>query len=247
MGSLKSRWDSRSTVDQVNGNGGSTRTEQTGPALLQLNTQLVHEKLHVFPDLLLRSRIAEQIGRMIRTHHPDAMIVKELTSQLADSLRFAQQILSGHGSPADDIFGLDRMYLRVEKLATVRCFLRQWIPIARRSAAQDVANVKVFAFQLAGFDDPVEQLSGRSDEGFAPSVFFGSGCFTNKHDPRIRISDPKHGLRSFGGQFRTALAAGNQFFQRAERVRLFLTPGERLAHHRVDLRQVFRSAGGHRL
>ncbi len=147
---------------------------------------------------------------MISAHDLNAVMVEHLASKFANGFSYPKQVLSRDGSPADDVLWLHHMDLRVEELATVGGFLRQRIAIAGRPASQDVANVQVFASQMAGRDDLVQKLTSGADKRFTFRVFFRSGA-----SPINMISAAgflrEHGLLSATCKLLTSLTHGHSF------------------------------------
>ena len=95
--------------------------------------------------------------------------------------------------------------------------MRQRIAISGRPALEHVQDVNVLALQPARFNDLVEQLPAAADERLAQSIFVGTGRFAQKAQPRFRVADAEHGLRSRARQLVATRAAGDfllQYFQR---------------------------------
>ncbi len=148
---------------------------------------------------------------MVRAQYPGIPMGMKPASQPADRLFFVEQVLGGNGPPANDVVRIHNFDLGVEEFLTIGGFLRTWVTVSRRPASQDIADIDVFPLQSAGLNDFVQQLAGPANEWFSLLVLIRPGSLTNKHDPRVGISYPKHRLSSSFRQLSTTRAVGNAF------------------------------------
>src|SRR5207247_4090451 len=85
---------------------------------------------------------------------------------------------------------------------------RRW-PVAKRTswrvrtAFQDIGNINFLANEAHRLDNSREQLTCATDKWFALPVLVHTGCFTDKHQFRVRIPDTENGLRPRTGEMRT--------------------------------------------
>ena len=212
--------------------------------LLQFDTHVLHEELHVFPDLLLGGWVAKQVRRMIGAHDLDAVIVEKTAPQFADGLSFIEQILGCHRSPADNVLRCHDMDLSIQKFATVGGLLWQGIAIAGWPTSQNIADVDVFSFEMAGFNDLIQKLSGRSHKGLPGSIFFRPRCFAYEHNVSVRITNAEHSLLTFGGQVSAALASGDNSFEAAQGIVFFVNGTECFRSDRFHFVEVSWLIGG---
>ena len=198
--------------------------------LFELHTQMPHEEFHVFPHQLFSFGVAQQVGGVVGAEHFGGAVFEELAAKFGDGSGDAEQILSGDGTEADDEFRINDSDLRIEEFAAVGSFLGKRSPVAGRSAAEDIADIELFATKLTGSDDFVQQLSGRADERFAGFIFFLAGCFTKKHNSRRDTADPENSLLAAASQLCTALTGGDGVAEATHcsfpRVRRVQWPGE---------------------
>ncbi len=141
---------------------------------------------------------------MVGAEDFDAFVIEEFSSQFADGCFRVEQIMSSDRSPADDVFWIDGFYLCIEIFAAVRRFVRSRVAVPRRATSQDVADVDLFASQLAGFGDLVEQLPGFPDERFSLSVFVCARRLADVHDIGVGVANSEYGLRPGFCQFLTS-------------------------------------------
>jgi hypothetical protein len=154
---------------------------------------------------------------VVGAQHFGGTVFEELIAEFGDGCGNTEQILSGDGAQADDEFGVDDFDLRVEEFAAVGCFLGERGAVARRTAAEDIADVEVFAAELTGGDDLIQQLSGGTDEWFACFVFFLTGGFANEHDAGGDAADTEDGLFAATGELRTTLTRRDGVAETAHR------------------------------
>jgi hypothetical protein len=81
--------------------------------------------------------------------------------------------------------------------------------IHRGAALDGIQNKHLFAGQLAGRNDLVEELTCGADEWLALGVFFLPRCFAQKTEAGLCISDPEDSLPAVPDKFRAAAACGN--------------------------------------
>ncbi len=77
----------------------------------------------------------------------------ERAPHFSDRDRRFEQVLSGDGSPANDVVRIDRCELRIEIFATIGRLDRRGIPIAGWAAFEDITDINLFPLQLTGLDD----------------------------------------------------------------------------------------------
>src|SRR3982750_100326 len=142
---------------------------------------MIPDLFHVLPDFALLVRIAKEISGMKGRHYLHAEIVLEFTTQASDADFCIQQILGrGVSHHHDHLWTHDRD-LAQQKRFTRFGFRQRWCTIARRTAAVDVSDKHVFAFQPDTLDDLPQQLSGTPDEWSTLLVLIGTRSFSDKH------------------------------------------------------------------
>lgn len=167
------------------------------------------EEFHVFPYGLFGGGVAEEVGGVVGAEDLRPTVEEEAAAHFRDGLRRVEEVLGGDGSPADDEVGIDDSQLSIQPFAALRGFFGGRIAIPGGTAAEDIADVQILAFELHGFDDFIHELSGTTDKRFALLVFVGAGGFAEKQESGFGISDAEHGLSAGRGEFLTAGAIGN--------------------------------------
>src|SRR6266568_3593550 len=101
---------------------------------------------------------------------------------------------------------------------------RRW-PVAKRTswrvrtAFQDIGNINFLANEAHRLDNSCEQLTCATDKWFALPVLVHTGCFTDKHQFRIRIPDAEDCLRPRTGEMRAFCANTDAFAHQREQFR----------------------------
>src|SRR5580658_2772557 len=149
---------------------------------LKLHAKVVHQELHISPNVLLGRWISEQICRVIRTDDLGSAVIEETAPEFSDRLHAAEQVFGRHATEADNVVGVDNFDLPIEVFSAIGRLLGRRRAIARGSAAQDVANINIRTLELARLENPVEELAGRTDERFPLTVLVGPGRLAQKHD-----------------------------------------------------------------
>src|SRR3990172_280592 len=149
---------------------------------------LRHHLLDVFPHERLVPRVPEEVCRMECRHDRYALIRVPFAAKFSDPFRGLQQRLCRDIAEGHDHLRFDRLELLDEKRFARLDLIGLRIPVVRRSALYDIADIHVFPAKLHAFDDDVrEELARRYHERPALLVFFVSRPPTDKHERRIRI------------------------------------------------------------
>ncbi len=128
---------------------------------------------------------------MVCHHELASAIIVELPPQRGEACICLKQPLGGNPAEADDERRLDEVDLPEELWRTRFHLRRQRVPVVGRPAFQDIADVHFFALQPDGRKDFVEQLAGPADKRLSLRVLIGTGRFTDKHHPAVRIANAK--------------------------------------------------------
>src|SRR5262245_17060317 len=118
---------------------------------------------------------------MERGNHAYSIDVVKLSAKLGYGRHGLHDGLCRECPETADNFGTHHWQLPAKEWITGSHFVRFRIPIIRRPALQDIANVDVFAFEIDGLDDLGQQLSGPPDKRQALLVFVETRRFTDKH------------------------------------------------------------------
>src|SRR5262245_57162704 len=97
----------------------------------------------------------------------------------------------------------------MEESSTVRHFLGLRGAVAGGTTLNRVKDVYIPAFQTAGLDDFVEQLSGASHERLALLILVSTWGFADKAEPRARIPHAENRLLAGACQLLAPSALGN--------------------------------------
>lgn len=117
---------------------------------------MLHQDLHIDPDILFGGGVAEQVGRMIGDQHLSTAIGVKAAAELADGHGGVEQGVSGRCSQAADELGLQNFQLAFEIGTTVFRFDSRRHSITRRAAFEHIQNVKVLSTQSHRGDDFIE-------------------------------------------------------------------------------------------
>jgi hypothetical protein len=127
----------------------------------------------------------------------------EAPPESGDGRRCLQQSLGGKGAEGTYEIGLDRRNLTLQKGETGFNLIGFGIPVARRAAFDDIANVNLAAGQFDGFDNTGQKLTGGTDKRFSLPVLFKSGALADKYKLGPGITFTKYNTVSFPGQAAT--------------------------------------------
>jgi len=133
----------------------------------------------------------------------------ELPAEPADRLAGVQQGAGSRGAQGHDHLRADDLQLPHQVGAARGDLVAGRVAVVRRAALQHVADEDLVAGQGHGLDHAGEQLTGRSDEGQALTVFFEPGGFADKDQPGGRAALAEDGPRARFGQ--AALPAAADF------------------------------------
>src|SRR5262245_38153494 len=95
-------------------------------------------------------------------------------AQFGDAHLGLEQVLSRDTAECTDVSRLHEVDLSFEIRPAVLALLRARRAVVRRPALQRIANVDLFPFEPAGFDDLVEQLPSPADERLPLGVLVGT-------------------------------------------------------------------------
>lgn len=155
---------------------------------------------------------------MVRAEDFGSPILIEALTHLADGFFRAEQVLRRHGTPADDVIGVNDRQLSVEIFATVNAFVGQRCSVIRRPTLENIADVDVFPSQLTRLDNFCQELPGSADKGFALFVFICARSLTYEHNLCLGITDSENCLIACPGKF-VAASAGCDFLGKNMKLR----------------------------
>ena len=137
---------------------------------------------------------------MIRHHDRDVPPPIPVAAHPRDAFLAAEQRLGRSRAERADRLGTNRGELAGQEFAAGLHLGGLWCAILRRPALHDVADIDVLALQrnpLAArriLDHLCEELSGAAHERDALRVFIRARPFADKHQSRLRVTDPEHNL-----------------------------------------------------
>src|SRR5205085_2576757 len=102
--------------------------------------------------------VRQQIGRVIRDHHRNALIIMEATAQTSQRLGGVQEIHRRATAERDNELGPNEVKLALKEPATISRLVRERSAISRRPAFENVANINFLAFKSTGLDDFGQKL-----------------------------------------------------------------------------------------
>jgi len=76
---------------------------------------------------------------------------------------------------------IDQIYLPVEVVAACLDLTRLWVPVARRTTFDHVANENIFSLQTDGMQQLIQEIARRPNEGTATLVFVKPWPLPNEH------------------------------------------------------------------
>ena len=120
---------------------------ETASGLRDVHSHFTHQKLNIFPGLLLRGRVPQEIRRMVGADYLDSMVIVEFSTKVSDGSGRVQQALRSDCAETADELRPDQFQLTVEERAARGRLVRQGVPIARRAALERIEDVHVFAAQ----------------------------------------------------------------------------------------------------
>ena len=123
---------------------------------------------------------------MKRADHRNAVVIVELAAQARNALLAFQQIFCRHPPPATNDFWPDDFDRLLQILPAIAALIRLGVPVARRSAAEDIADEHFLTVKTASNDDSVEQLTGDAHKGDSLAVLVAPRRLADEHDVLIR-------------------------------------------------------------
>ena len=176
---------------------------------LNLHTQVVHQELHIRPNVLLGRGIPKQIGGVIRADNLCAAVIEKAAAELSDRLHAGEQILGRDATQADDIVGIDDFDLAFQVFPAIGRLIRAPACDYRAAGSGGCCRYRLRFGSGCTFENAVQKLACRSDERLSPAIFVGTGRFAEEHDPRLWIADAKDGFCPGLAQFGAPAAPGN--------------------------------------
>lgn len=159
-----------------------------------LQAEMRHDFLQIFPDFPFGIRVPQQIRWMVGRQHGDAAKVEPLAAQARDGLFGAVQSLERCSTQANNRFRFDYGKLPKEKWRTSVHFVWFRSAIFGRTALDHIADVNVVALEAHGFNHLSEQFSGATDEGQALDVFVAAGPFPDEDKLRLSAAAAENNL-----------------------------------------------------
>src|SRR5438128_2799128 len=161
--------------------------------------------LHVFPYFALLFRGTQEIGRMECCNDTHSVHVEEFSAQSRNRRCRLKHGLRGESAEAAHDFRTDRSELLFQEWIAGSDFIRLGIPVIRRPALEDIANVDVFAFEIDGLDDLCQELSRPADERQALLVFVITRSLAHEYEFSVATTGTEDQVGALRGQL-TALA-----------------------------------------
>lgn len=167
--------------------------------------KFLHQHFHIFPDIALFVRISQQISWVICGQQPGAIVLMESPPESGDGRRGFKQRLGRKRAEGADEVRLDSRKLALQEGQAGLDLIGFWVPVARRAALDDIADVNLVAAQFDGFDNACEQLPGGSDKRPSLPVFLKARAFADKDQLGLGIALSEYDPFALPGQS-TALA-----------------------------------------
>src|ERR1700730_1345972 len=163
-------------------------------ATLRLKAQQRHHLLQIFPDLALRVRIAQKIGRMVGGDQFRASEIEPFSAEAGNALASLEQGLGRTAAEAADDFRLDHGELTHQKRRAGSNFFPLGQSVFWRAAFDNVTDVNISETKAYRLDHLREQFSCATDERLTLFVFIAPRPFTNEDDFRLWIPDAEDDL-----------------------------------------------------
>lgn len=113
-------------------------------------------------------------------HQRDGVIFMKRPAKATDRFFAAEQGLGGECPERYNRFGRDCLNLAEQKRAAVRNFLQSRIPVFRRAAFEDIADIDLIALIPHRLDHPGQQLAGFTDKRLPLEVFIPAWRLADK-------------------------------------------------------------------
>ena len=126
--------------------------------------QVIPHLFHIFPNLAFLVRVAKQIRRMKSRHYLDAEIILKMASHFCDAVLCIQQIVKRRVAHHNDHLWPDDRDLAQQKWPAGMRLRQRRRTVARRTAAIDIADKNVLAFETDALDDLCQQLARATDK-----------------------------------------------------------------------------------
>jgi hypothetical protein len=153
--------------------------------------------------------------------HAHTVDVEELAAQFRNRDVGLKQVLGGKCAEATYDFRSNDGQLPFEKRIARQNLVGLRVPVIRRTALQDIADVDVITSNAprvdGGVDNLRQQLTGAANEWNALLIFVGTWRFADKHKFGIDVAGAKDNVCARRGQL-AALAVSDVFADDGERV-----------------------------
>lgn len=150
--------------------------------------QKLSNLLEIFPEDLLFSGIAKNVGRVDRRQSLRALKIVESAPNFRDAFFDAEKCPDGRSSQTAYEARVDGPDLAQHERRAHPDLVRQRRAIARRPAFHDVANVDFLALHSNELDHAIQKLAGTPYEGKPLRIFVGTRPFPNKNQFGVRIA-----------------------------------------------------------
>ncbi len=137
---------------------------------------------------------------MICGQQLDAVVLMESPPEPGDGCRGLEQRLGGKFTEGADKVGLDRRKLALQEGQAGLDLIGFGVPVSRRPAFDDIADVNLVAVQFDGFDNSREQLPGGTDEWPALPVLLETRALADKDQFGLGIALPEYNPFALPGQ-----------------------------------------------
>jgi hypothetical protein len=122
-------------------------------------------------------------------HERNALVFLPRSAKSCDRDLAIEEQTGGRLTEGHDDLGCDCADLSVQEGAAGTDLRRQWIPVSRRAAFNDVADVDLAARDPDAFLDHLgEKFPRAADKGEAAQIFLLARAFTNEHQVRVGIA-----------------------------------------------------------
>lgn len=137
---------------------------------------------------------------MICRQNFNSLVFIKPSPEPGDGCRCLKQSLGGESAESTYEVGLDGRNLTLQKRETGFDLIGFGIPVARRTALDDIANINLAAGKFDGFDDTGKQLTGCTDKGFSLPILFKARTLADKYQLGPFISVTKYNIVSSLGK-----------------------------------------------
>ena len=132
--------------------------------------------------------IPEKVTRMKHGKEVYASPREPFSTNGTDSFRRFHEPFQRRVSETNNNPGIDQRYLGLEILSAGHHFLHRRHSVLRRSAFDDVSNIRFITSDAARFEYLRQQLSGAPDKGAPLNVFVGPGRLADEHNRAFSIA-----------------------------------------------------------